>query len=273
MALQARFGPNLGSEVGAEAGFSTRIEDSPSGGERVVPSRMTDEIAAQIVTGAFTLAAAGIGWWLTLTTDWMARRRARREALGAILAALLEVRHRVVTLRAVATVLDGFPAEHRSTWLRAIEGVEDMLPDLDALSDAYEEAVALLSRESPVLAFQLRFKDRAFGQVSDVRALFEQLGEGEPPDALVHAVSRLMGSLTTESLDTTILRVAWGHGVATRWRVASCLKTEGEQQVEVQAFFARYIDELVRLFPAEEFEIRKVFADIVAPKAMGATRL
>lgn len=233
---------------------------------------MSDEIAAQIVTGAFTLAAAGIGWWLTLTSDWMSRRRAQRDALGTILAALLEVRHRVVTLRVLATVLDGFPAEHRATWFRAIEGVEDMLPNLDTLSDTYGEALAVLSRESPVYAYRLRFKDRAFGQVSDVRALFERLGEGEPPDALVHAVSGLLRSLTTESLDKTILMVAWGHGVTTRWRVAACLTSDGEQQVEVQAFFARYIDELVRLFPTDEAEIRKVFAHLGPPKGLLESR-
>ena len=230
---------------------------------------MTDDIAAQIVTGVFTLTAGAAGWWLTLASDWMARRRSEREALGAVLTALLEVRHRMVSLRALGDLIDGFPIEHRSIWLRVIEGLEDLLPDLSPLSASYDDALATLAQADPVLAYKLRFKDQAFGPMSTLRAVFEQLGEGEPPDELLHALSRLMGTLTTDPLDETIRMVAWRHGLLTRWRITACLKSTRAHQVEMEVFFGRYIDHLVRSFPDDEDQIRKAFIQFAVPEVAG----
>src|SRR5205085_2926406 len=102
---------------------------------------------------------------LTTLTDFTARRRARRAALGDVLTVLLEVRHRLIALYNMRSLLNRFPPQHRAAWLKVLPVFEDMLPNIDGLTDIYASALTVLSKESPVIAFQLRFKDRPINQI------------------------------------------------------------------------------------------------------------
>jgi hypothetical protein len=232
---------------------------------------MSDEIAAQVVTGVFTLIAAGVGWWLTAVSDVIARRRARRAALGEVLSILLEVRHRFATIRYLGRLVDRFPAEHRGAWLSAVESVEELLPDMDSLAEKYELSLSVLSQESPVLAFRLRFRDRALGQVSQVRTLLERVVDGQAPEEVLHGISRTLGSASIDGLDATIREVALAHGLLTRLRVRKVLsKTDDTTDSDMEPFFTDYLAALIRAFPSEEAEIRAFFIDAGIIKSLPA---
>jgi hypothetical protein len=115
---------------------------------------------ALVVLGQLTgvLIGGGLTWW----GFWLRERKERKSALGVALADLLEVRHELVTMefliRKIQNAAGGDVSEEAMPALRSF--LESFIARSTEIDAQYDRAISFLARVDPLMAFELRSKNR-----------------------------------------------------------------------------------------------------------------
>ena len=189
-----------------------------------------------------TLLAVALGWLLNELTNLLRLRREDRRAVGPVLRDLLEIRHRLIALDFVLPELKKhFPIPPEAEFpLKQI--LIAMVPEGPHFAERYEEAVSIVARAEPLLAFRLTNQPvlgRLMNLLRDLVASDQAASKfwatvGEPK--LLELVKPLLEEL--------ILDVARAHGPLTKWRTRRYLKKPLDLAPDEQQKISAFLSEL-----------------------------
>jgi hypothetical protein len=176
------------------------------------------------VAQVITLIAVALGWLLNEVSSLLRVRREDLRAAGPVLRDLLEIRHQLVALDAVINELrKQFPLPPQAR-LHVQQAIQAFVPSAPRLGERYEEAVSVVARADPILAFRLG------GQllIGPMLAQLRGLAASDPAasefwDAI--GQPKLLGAFKPH-LEELILDVARAHGWKTWWRARCRLRSD-----------------------------------------------
>lgn len=180
-----------------------------------------------------TLLAVAVGWLLNELSSLIRLRREDRRSIGPVLRDLLEIRHRLFALDSAIAELKRhlpIPAEAESPLKQVLSM---LVPPPPRLQERYDEAVSIVARANPLLAFRLGYQPT----LETLLASLRNLAASDPATSKLcsSTVEPALLHLFKPRLDELILDVAQAHGFLTKWRARRILRrpmqlTQEEQQ-------------------------------------------
>jgi hypothetical protein len=191
-------------------------------------------IALSQSLGLAPVIAVVVGWLLHELSDKIRLNREDKRAAGKVLAELLDLRR---SIRAIPVVL----AEVRKRTKIPPEAepavrsfYSSMISQATAgLSERYNKAIDLLAGPLPLLAYELRSKDRLDPVLNQLRAI--AAGDPNAPVLLAAIEDKLRSEVLTR-MDVLVFKLAWVHGWKTWIRVRWNSRKPDEAANEVGAF-------------------------------------
>lgn len=245
-----------------------------------------------VTTVAILSAVAGglVTWLLNQLSGIITNRLERRKPLGRALADLLELRHQSFALRRAIRFLfsssrlppqlSGQQELIRKLVERETMQLRALLADGAKLAERYNSAVDLVAEVDPMLAFQLRAKDK-------LPQLLEFLSGLAPGEVLaMHGLPNLpeeIRAILEDDFDEFIMYLARLHGWQTSREVRRHLARGVVLPPELDELFSRYSGSLDRALcrdPAAQFRLAQISNSArvldgtessLAPEAPGAT--
>jgi hypothetical protein len=191
-------------------------------------------IALSQSLGLIPVIAVVVGWVLHELSDKIKLNREDKRAAGKVLAELLDLRH---SIRGIPVVL----AELRKRTNMPPEAepavrtfFSSMISQATAgLSERYNAAIDLLAGPLPLLAYQLRSKDRLHPVLDQLRAI---MANDPKAPVLFAAIEDKMRSEVLTRMDALVFELAWMHGWRTWLRVRWNSRKPDEAAKEVGEF-------------------------------------
>ncbi len=138
-------------------------------------------------------------------------RREDRRAIGRALANLMEIRHRLLGVKRISDeVTERFKLSPQER-LSSKSFLENILPDLQNLSEGYEKCVDTIASADPLLAFQLRSKDLLNPYISQIGSIASM---DENSAAIWSRIEAQLIELANPEFERLILRLSRLHS----WR-------------------------------------------------------
>jgi hypothetical protein len=197
--------------------------------------------AWQELAPIIAIIAVVVGWALHELSDTIRLNREDRRVAGAVLAELLEIRNGI---RAVPLVLDQIrkrapiPAEAEAP-VRSF--CSTLVVQMTAgLPERFNKSVDSLAGRLPLLAFELRSKDRLDPMLNQLRALV-----ANDPNAslLLPTIEDNLRGEFLPKIDALVLRLAWLHGwktwIRVRWRSRTLDQISPEVKKRLDILFKR----------------------------------
>lgn len=174
-----------------------------------------------------------------VATVWKTHQ-ARKKIIARALAELLEVRHHVNGFSVIVLELRKhvtLPADFIPV-LRKI--VDDLMPIDGESHRRYDDAVSVLAELDPVLAFQLRSKNRVPELLALVTTLAPKSGLSTSD---VEQLDSSLQQLALPQLDKSVLQLAGAHS----WRTKRSVLTLLTNSTEVPPELADWVEQVKRL--------------------------
>ncbi len=185
-----------------------------------------------------------LGWALGEASRRIWARREEKRAIAQALAALLEIRHRVMAIPKALELVSSkwaLPAGAEA----ALKGIVSRLfpPDQGPIP-RYSNAVALVAAQNPILGFCLNQQDAVLPFLDQLRAIVSTDPSAGP---VWPKIETEFLAVITSHIETLIKQLAWRHGWWTRIRVDRLLNRKPELP---EGFFRILEDVPVQHFPA-----------------------
>jgi len=171
------------------------------------------------------LVGVVLGWLLNEVGRRIWARREEKRAIAQTLAALLEIRHRIMAIPKAFELISGkckIPAEVE-TQLKVF--LSQLFPPDQALTSRYSSAVALVAAHNPILGFRLNQQDAVLPFLDQLRAIASTDFSAAPVWPMIE--TELLAVITSH-IESLIKQLAWRHGCLTRIRVERLLSRKPE---------------------------------------------
>lgn len=166
-----------------------------------------------------------IGSILTGTGSVIRGRLERKRLIARALTELLEIRHQMISLDRVLTLLASqlqIPPEAMPV-VRSL--VSSIVPIDSEVHQRYEEVVTLLSGEDPLLGFHLRARCSILTFTESMRT--SGIEHGVEP-AVIEKIGNELSSLIIPELNKVVLLVGRKHSIITWWKLRKILNKSDE---------------------------------------------
>lgn len=160
-------------------------------------------------------------------------RLERKRLIARALSELLEIRHQMIALDRVITLLASqlqIPAEA----MPVIRGLISSIAPMDSgVHQRYEEVVTLLSGEDPLLGFHLRARCSILTFIESIRT--SGIEHGVEPE-FIEKIGSEVSSLIIPELNKVILLVGRKHSFITWWKLKGILNKSEEIPSNILSF-------------------------------------
>ena len=184
-----------------------------------------------------------IGAILTGTGSMIRDRLERKRLIGRALSELLEIRHQMVALDRVLTLMARqleIPPEAMPIVRNLVRSIVPMDSEVHR---RYEEVVTVLSGEDPLLGFYLRSRCGILTFTESMRT--SGIEHGVEPETIEKIGSEL-SSLLIPELNKVVLLVGRKHSIITWWKVREILNKSNEIPSNI-ADFMDTVSSIVRV--------------------------
>lgn len=174
-----------------------------------------------------------IGSILTGTGSVIKWRLERKRLIARALSELLEIRHQMIGLDRVLTLLASqlqIPAEVMPMVRNLVSSI---VPMDSGVHQRYEEVVTLLSSEDPLLSFHLRARCSILTFIESIRT--SGIEHGVEPE-FIEKIGNELSSLIIPELNKVILLVGRKHSFITWWKLKRILNKSDELPPNVLNF-------------------------------------
>jgi hypothetical protein len=174
-----------------------------------------------------------IGSILTGTGSLIRGRLERKRLIARALSELLEIRHQMIGLDRVLTLLASqlkIPPEALPI-VRSL--VSSIVPIDSKVHQRYEEVVTVLSGEDPLLGFHLRARCSILTFTESMRS--SGIEHGVEP-AVIEKIGNELSSLIIPELNKVILLVGRKHSIITWWKLNRILNKSDEIPSNIMSF-------------------------------------
>lgn len=177
-----------------------------------------------------------IGSLLTGTGSVIKGRLERKRLIARALSELLEIRHQMIALDRVLTLLASqlqIPAEAMPVVRKLVSSIVPMDTEVH---QRYEEIVTLLSGEDPLLGFHLRARCSIVAFTDSMRTI--GIENDLEPD-FIEKIGNELSSLIIPELNKVILFVGKKHSIITWWKLKDILSKSNELPPNILNFMSK----------------------------------
>lgn len=165
-----------------------------------------------------------LGWGLSESSTWLKSRQNKKTALANALSELLEIHHSLVGERLVKAEILKYTEIQIEQEPHIREMLNIMHIGLDEVAQRYNDAVAKISGYEPLLAFQLRNKEKITPIILKLRDLSH--GDKDSEQFINKAIDELQEKLIPV-IEEAVLDVARKHNWLTWYKARKIVKNKG----------------------------------------------
>ena len=182
-----------------------------------------------------------LGSLLTGIGALISSRKNRKRAIGAALADLLEIRHRMVAFGSIIHNIKSISGIGPDQ-MPALRGHMDRIIPIDTgLDERYSAALTLLAGMDPILAFKLRSKNDIPKVISNLRSM--ALASGSDLASFEDYETKLRAAVLP-SLNSSVLSLAGEYSIFTKYKIHKLIKDSGKFSSEAQQFLDEMLSKM-----------------------------